>query len=117
MMTLIIKAAINDENHQEFSQTAEIVMKKIRKERGCVSCHLAKDTEHGKVFLLLAEWKTREDLFRHIRSDCFRALSGALKLLCNKTETRIYSVSTAQGTKTVTKGRGQSKSGKKEIWH
>jgi quinol monooxygenase YgiN len=115
MTTLIIKAAINDENQQEFSQTAEIVMKKIRKERGCVSCHLAKDTEHEKVFLLLAEWKTREDLFRHLRSDCFRALSGALKLLCNMTETKIYNVSTAQGTETVTKGRGRKYLRKKDI--
>jgi quinol monooxygenase YgiN len=115
MITFTIIADINLENQREFIQTAELVMKKTRKEKGCMSCNLVKDTENQKVFLLMAEWKTREDLLRHICSDGFGALSGALDLLSNRTETKINSISSTQGIEMSTKIRDQHKSTKKEI--
>ena len=115
MLTFTIIADINFENQREFIQTTEIVMKKIRKEKGCLSCHLVKDTENEKVFLLMEEWKTREDLFRHVCSDCFGALSGALQLLSNKTETKIYSVSLTQGIEMLTKVRDHNKFKKRRL--
>jgi quinol monooxygenase YgiN len=113
MLTFTIIADINFETQREFIQTTEIVMKKIRKEKGCISCHLVKDTENEKVFLLMEEWKTREDLFRHVCSDCFGALSGALQLLSNKTETKIYNVSFAHGIEKLAEIRAQNKSKKR----
>jgi quinol monooxygenase YgiN len=115
MLTFTIIADINFENQREFIQTTEIVMKKIRKEKGCISCHLVKDTEDETVLLLIEEWKTKADFFRHVCSDCFGALSGALQLLSNKTETKIYSVSSTQGIETLTKVRGQNKSKKRRL--
>ena len=91
-------------------QTAELVMKKTRKDKGCLSCRLVRDTEDAQIFLLMAEWKTKEDLLRHIRSNSFGALSGALDLLSNRAETKINSISSTQGIETLTKVRDQNES-------
>jgi quinol monooxygenase YgiN len=109
MIAFKITVDINTENQREFMQTAELVMKKTRKEKGCLSCRLVKDTEDEQIFLLMAEWKTKEDLLRHIRSNSFGALSGALDLLSNRTETKINSISSTQGIEALTEVREQNK--------
>jgi quinol monooxygenase YgiN len=115
MIAFTIMADINLENQREFIQTSELVMKKTREEKGCVSCHLVRDTEDQKLFLLMAEWKTRKDLLRYICSDGFGALSGALDLLSNRVETKVHSISSTQGIEMLTKIRNQHESKKKRL--
>jgi quinol monooxygenase YgiN len=115
MITFNIIANVDLENQREFIQTSELVMKKTRNEKGCLSCHLVKDTEDEKLFLFMVEWKTREDLLRHICSDGFAALSGALDLLGNRVETKIHSISSTQGIEMLTKIRDQHESKKRRL--
>jgi len=80
-----------------------------------MSCHVVKDFEDEKVFLLIEEWKTREDLFRHLCSRDFGALSGALHVLSNETEMKIHTISSTEGIETLTKVRNQNKSKKRRL--
>ena len=80
-----------------------------------MSCHVVKDFEDEKVFLLIEEWKTREDLFRHLCSRGFGALSGALHVLSNKAEMKIHTISSTEGIETLTKVRNQNKAKKRRL--
>jgi len=99
---------VDFEKQKEFIQSFQDLMKKIRKDNGCMSCYLVRDIEDENIFLLIEEWETQEDLFRHFRSDYFGTLSGALHLLSKKTEMKIHTVSSTQGIETVTKVRNKT---------
>jgi len=52
-----------------------------RREAGAVMSNVYEDVEAPAVFGLVAEWKSREDLEAHLRSEGFSVLMGALELL------------------------------------
>jgi quinol monooxygenase YgiN len=53
----------------------------VRKERGCVSSKFYRDVENENALCVFEEWESQADLDTHLRSDNFRVLRGALKLL------------------------------------
>jgi len=73
-----------------------------------MSCYLVRNIEDKIVFQLIEEWESLETLFRHLRSDYFGTLSGALHLLSKKIEMKIHTVSSTQGIETVTKVRNKT---------
>ena len=72
-----------------------------RKEKGCLSYEVLCDLEDNSVFSLIEEWKTREDLDRHIRSERFSVLLGTKSLLNKPLEMKIYTVSNSEGMELV----------------
>jgi quinol monooxygenase YgiN len=68
------------EHADELLQTLKSLRDEIRGEPGCLVCAICKE-EEGDLFLVVSGWKTRPDLTRHMRSEHFRVLSGASRLL------------------------------------
>jgi quinol monooxygenase YgiN len=68
------------EKREELQQTLRSLAAEIRKDPGCVVCAVCIE-ESGGCFVVVSGWKTDAELQRHLRSEHFRVLSGASRLL------------------------------------
>jgi quinol monooxygenase YgiN len=71
---------------QELLQTLQSLRTEIRREPGCLQCHVCRYDDAGDRFLLLSEWESGPDLARHMASESFGVLSGASRLLAASSE-------------------------------
>jgi quinol monooxygenase YgiN len=65
---------------EELLQTLRSLAAEIRQDAGCVTCAVCIE-ESGELFIVVSGWKTAAELRRHLRSEYFRILSGASRLL------------------------------------
>jgi quinol monooxygenase YgiN len=73
---------------QEFMQTIRLVKEKIKQEKGLVKISLFQEIDNSSRFNMIEEWETQDDLDNHTRSENFRVLVGALKVLSRHSEIR-----------------------------
>ena len=81
MVMLIIRMKVLSEMRLEVSRTIALLIGSIRTEKGCRHCDFCQSMENENVLLLLAEWSSRETLPSHLKSERFRVLQGAMRLL------------------------------------
>jgi quinol monooxygenase YgiN len=105
MIIVTIKMVVPPEKQQELLQAFHVVLNKVRKDKGCKSSLLFRDTENEELFLLLEEWETQGDVDRHFRSDNFGILLGAARLLGGKMEMNLHSLSHTSGEAAIKKAR------------
>jgi quinol monooxygenase YgiN len=86
--TITFTFEIFPEKRQEFMQTIRLLNKKIKQEKGLVKVNLFQDVDNSSCFNLIEEWETQDDLDGHTRSNNFRVLVGALKVLSEHSEIR-----------------------------
>jgi quinol monooxygenase YgiN len=92
MILVIIRMKVLAENRKELSQTIISLIGPLRTEKGCRRCDFCRSMEDEKELYILEEWDTREDLNRHLKSERFRILRGAMNLLQEPYEMIIHSV-------------------------
>jgi len=99
------------EKRTEMMQTLLSMIEAAEKEHGCLSYDVFSDLENDRLFSVIEEWETREDLNRHIRSEKFSALLGTKSLLAKPSEIKIHTVSHSEGVEVVNalRGKGPSK--------
>jgi len=68
------------DKREELLQTLRSLAKEIGAEPGCLVCSVCLE-ETGAFFIVVSGWGGDPDLQRHLRSDHFRVLSGASRLL------------------------------------
>lgn len=101
MIETTIKMTVPAEKRKEVLQTVKAILGPIRRERGCVSCNCYVDVEDERVLFIEEEWKTREDLDNHLRSDQFGVLSGAMRLLRVEPDIRFNTISSTAGPEVI----------------
>ena len=101
MIIVGIKMKVLKEKRTEVMQTLFSMIDPTENERGCLNCHVFRDTEDKNVFSLIQEWETREDLDNHIKSDRFSVLLGTKSLLCEPQQIEIHTVSHSEGMEVI----------------
>ena len=81
MILVIIRMKVLTEKRKELSQTIASLIGFIRTEKGCGRCDFCRSVEDENELSLLEEWDTQENLNRHMKSERFRVLRGAMNLL------------------------------------
>ena len=81
MVLDIIRMKALAEKRKELSQTIALLISTIRTEKGCLRCDFYQSMEDENELCILEEWDTREDLNRHLKSEHFSVLRGAMNLL------------------------------------
>ncbi len=97
------------EKRLEIMQTLLPMIEPTARKAGCLSFRVFCDIEDEDRFGLMGEWKTREDLDRHIASRQFSVLLGTKVLLSEPLEIRIFTVSNAEGMDAIHKVRDNRK--------
>ena len=106
---IIVRITMNAliEKRTEVMQTLLSMIRSTKNGRGCLSCHVLRNMEDKNVFSMITEWKNREDLDDHIKSDRFSVLLGTKSLLCEPQQIEIHTVSRSEGMETVNIARGK----------
>ena len=81
MVTTTIKLLVSSDNHREFLQTVQSLLRPVREQKGCLGSRLYFEIGEEDSLCLIEEWATPEDLNDHLQSDYFAILLGAAKLL------------------------------------
>ena len=76
----------------ELSQTIASLILSIRTEKGCERCDFCRSIEDENELCLLEEWDTQENLKRHMESERFMILRGALNLLDEPCDMTFHTV-------------------------
>jgi len=92
MMLLIIRMKVGSEKRMELSQTIASLILSIRTEKGCERCDFCRSIEDENGLCLLEEWDTWESLKRHMESERFMILRGALNLLDEPCDMKFHTV-------------------------
>jgi len=101
MIETTIKMTVPVEKRKEVLQTIKAILGPIRRERGCISCNCYVDLEDESVLFIDEEWKTRDDLENHLRSDHFSVLNGAMRLLRVEPEIRFNTIASTAGLEAI----------------
>jgi quinol monooxygenase YgiN len=81
-----ISIEVNPEHRDEFLQTIKSINEDSRSAKGFKQATLYQDMNDADHFSLIHEFETQDDMEIHLRSEDFRVLLGALKLLGNKSK-------------------------------
>ena len=82
---------------KEFLQTMLVIIQRIRLEHGCIECDLLKDVSEENRYRLVGKWKGKDELNNHLRSEEFSVVRGAMSILENKPDIRVFLVSSQEG--------------------
>ena len=105
MFETTIKITVPNEKRKEMLQTIKAILGPIRLERGCISCNCYVDVEDESVLFFEEEWKSREDLENHLRSDHFGVLNGAMRLLRVEPDIRFNTIASTVGPEAIQAAR------------
>ena len=105
MVLLFIKMNVLPEKRKELLQTLEAIVKRVRKETGCVNADFYQNLTNDQGFMLIEEWRSQEYLKNHIRSDIFSVLLGVEGLLDRTAVIESQTVSRAAGMEAFLKMR------------
>jgi len=107
MIIVRITMTARPEKRKEVMQTLLSVGEPTLQEKGCLSYQNFQGIEDENVFSLIKEWKTREDLDRHLRTDRFGFLLGTRTLLNEQQSIQIHTISHLEGIEAVHAVRGK----------
>jgi quinol monooxygenase YgiN len=105
MIIVRIKWRVRPEKEQEFKQTLLSMVEPTKKEPGCLSYTIYSNVENNHCYNLLAEWKNRKDLNRHLETARFGVLLGLKSLLNEPVTIQIYLVKATEGMELVKRVR------------
>jgi quinol monooxygenase YgiN len=102
MIIATLRFSVMPDSRREFIQTVAALMCSMEAEKGCMQHSFYQDLEDQNRVVLTQEWASEEDLNRHLRSDIFAILLGAIELLTMESAIRFDFVSSsADGFKAV----------------
>ena len=108
MIAVTISMEVPHEKTREFLQTILLIIKSMRKEKGCLEYHFYHDMEHENKFRLVGTWAKKDDMDNHLRSDAFSVLLGSMNLLQKSPDIRFYAVSCMEsGVEAINMARGK----------
>ncbi len=105
MIEVTINMAVPAEKRKEVLQTVKAILGPIRRDRGCISCNCCVDVEDENAFCFKGEWKTREDLDKHLRSDSFGVLMGVMSLLGTEPDIKFNTIAATAGAEEIKAAR------------
>ena len=71
----------------------------MKDEKGFLKFSFYQDVEDMETFHLIEEWETSDDLDTQLKSDAFRVLMGALKVLSEEAEVKYHIGSLNKGVR------------------
>ena len=86
-------------------KTLRSIVGPTRAEPGCISCHLNQDVENANVLNYVEEWRSKEDLNRHIRSDQYRKVMAAIDEATDPPEVRFHTIWQTERMEMIRKAR------------
>lgn len=72
---------------------------------GCIRCHITRDVNKRNTIHYWEEWRTRQDLEKHINSSNYRQLLEIIELSAQKPEIKFLTIAKTEGLEVVETAR------------
>jgi len=92
MIIVTLRMTVRPDKRRDFMESIRGMLEPTRVERGCISYRLYEDIENKNIFTLVEEWKTRDDLEKHVRTNNYRMFLGLMDLLSEPYQLRFSTV-------------------------
>ena len=96
MVILKISTTIHVDKMVEFEQAVDYILQSDKNSRESIYRGMYRDWQRNNALMYLEEWKTNDELQKHISSDLFKSLLGAMKVLGDVTSAEIINSQSVQ---------------------
>ena len=91
MITVVAKNYADLNHLDEILSLCRELVEITRGEKGCISYGVYRDAEHPELLTMIEEWKSREDLDKHLHAEHFTRIVPQLgKLMTRPTDMNVY---------------------------
>jgi quinol monooxygenase YgiN len=87
-----IKIVIKPYKTDEFVKSTRSFSRSIRKEKDCLGYSVYRDSEKENTYSVVGEWKTRQAMEKHFKTQDFEVLIGAARVLGETFEMNLAEV-------------------------
>ena len=92
MLFYQIKIDIKPYKTDEFVKSTRSFSRSIRKEQDCLGYSVYRDSEKENTYSVVGEWKTRQAMEKHFKTQDFEVLIGAARVLGETFEMNLAEV-------------------------
>jgi quinol monooxygenase YgiN len=103
MILLALQLKIDPRQRLNVLNTIHSIIGPTSVQSGCLHCGSYSNTQNDDDLILLEKWESQKDLERHIRSDEFRKIIGAMEAASKPPEIHFITVSSMEGMELVEK--------------
>jgi quinol monooxygenase YgiN len=90
MIKVVAKANYYEDKVEDAIKLYEELVKETRKENGCISYSLFKDTKDPSILTMIEEWESQEALDLHIKSNHFTTIVPMISKFRKSSELNVY---------------------------
>ncbi len=105
MIHAIVKMDMATDKLDEALQILHSIVEHTRAEAGCVSCSVYQDTEMENQLVFKQEWRSEEDLQRHLRSEEYQRVLLVMEMASMPPEIRFDTINKTFGIEYIEKAR------------
>ncbi len=109
MINALLRIPVSEQNRASITRLFRSLIEPIRSETGCISCRLYREPKDPNVLTWVEEWRTREDLDRHLRSQRYTKILAALDMADAEPEVRFDTVVETVGMQLIEEARSSSR--------
>ena len=106
MISSTIRLTTTEKSNTEILRLLRSLIEPTRVETGCISCGLYKDLHDSSVIVWVEEWKSQDDLDRHLRSRRYKKILAAFDMSSSQPEMRFNTVVETKGMQLIVDARG-----------
>jgi quinol monooxygenase YgiN len=96
-----LRVIVPRSKRQEILQALRAVLATTEVQSECERCHLYRDAQDDRAFLLVQEWTTQSALDRYLRSDLYRTILAVLETASEPPEIRFDTLAQRAGVEVV----------------
>jgi quinol monooxygenase YgiN len=93
------------ERRAEVLEVFQAIQGPVLAQPGCAACHIYEEQGPKPAVVLIESWETQEALERHLRSEAYRLILGAIELSDGQPEVRFDHVSATEGMELIRRAR------------
>ena len=93
------------ERRAEVLEIFQAIQGPVLAQPGCAACSIYEEQGQERVIVLVESWETPEALERHLRSEAYRLILGAVELSHGQPEVRFDHVSASEGMELIRRTR------------
>jgi quinol monooxygenase YgiN len=106
MINVTLRIDVRKDQKVEINRLFRSLIGPTRVETGCISCRLYHETDNPNVLTWIEEWRTDDDLKRHLRSEQYKKILAALDMSNVQPEIRFDTVVETAGMQLIAEARG-----------
>ena len=106
MILAAVRMVMPPEKWHEAVRILTRTAERTRVEPGCIACHVYQDAKELHEILFEEEWRSEEELTRHLDSDHFRNVLLVMEMALEPPEIGFHTVEHSAGVEVIEKARG-----------